>query len=245
MLAQAGEISLFLDFDGVIAELAATPDAVTVAPDMLARLQSLRSALAGAVAVVSGRDIATLDAFLAPVRLAVAGDHGNARRRADGRLLVLNKPAEAAATVVFSEISTEFANDPRIIVERKPSAVAVHFRLAPDREAACILAVGTAIQAFPELTLISGKMVVEARAEGANKGEALRGFMGEAPFAGRTPIFIGDDVTDEDGFAAAQAIGGAGIKVGEGDTVARFRIAATRDVPAILDTIIRHYGWVH
>ena len=243
LLDQAGEIALFLDFDGVIAELAPTPDAVAVAPSMLSRLQSLQSALGGAVAIVSGRDIATLDSLLAPLSLAVAGDHGNVRRRGDGELLTLNHRAGPAAAALYEELSALFAGDPRIVVERKPSAVALHFRLAPERAEECILAVMTAAESFPELTPISGKMVVEARAEGVSKGAAVLGFMSEAPFAGRTPIFLGDDVTDEDGFAAVQAIGGAGIKVGEGDTAARFRIGSTRDVPAILDAVIRRYGW--
>jgi trehalose 6-phosphate phosphatase len=243
LLQQAGEIALFLDFDGVIAELAPTPDSVVVAPGMIARLQSLSSALDGALAILSGRDIGALDALLAPLCLPVAGDHGNLRRRGDGRVLVANPEAEAAAEQLCEMLGAQFADDPRIIVEQKPSAVAVHCRLAPERADECIAAVLAAAKEFPALSVICGKMVVEARAKGASKGEALRAFMGEAPFAGRTPICVGDDVTDEDGFAAAQALGGAGIKVGEGKSEARFRIAGTAEVAAMLDLIVRRYGW--
>ncbi len=242
LLLMPGPVALFLDFDGVIAEIAPTPDSVVVTGAMLSQLQTVNSALDGALAVLSGREIDDLDARLAPLSLAVAGDHGNARRTANGQLSVLNELAGAAASAVFDELSGRFAADPRILVEKKPSAVAVHYRLAPERERDCIDAVTAAIRSHPELSLVAGKMVIEARATGANKGEALRDFMGEAPFFGRTPIFIGDDVTDEDGFAAVQQIGGVGIKVGEGETVAQYRIGGPREVAAILAAIIRQHG---
>jgi trehalose 6-phosphate phosphatase len=212
---------------------------------MIARLQTVCSALDGALAVVSGRDVATLDAFLAPLSLALAGDHGNVRRRGNGRTLVMNAAAAAAAAAVAATLRARFAGDSRIVVEAKPSGVAVHYRLAPERAEECRAAVEAAVAAFPEaLMLGTGKMVVEARARGAAKGDAVRAFMGEPPFAGRTPVFVGDDVTDEDGFAAAQQLGGIGIKVGPGGTLAHFRIDRTGDVPALLDAVIRHYGGV-
>jgi len=242
VLQRIPAIALFLDFDGVIAELAPTPDAVVVAPGMLARLQTASSALDGAMAVISGRHVAALDGFLAPLSLAVAGEHGNVRRRGNGQLVLMNPSAAAAAADVAVTLGARFADDPRIIVEAKPSGVAVHYRLAPERADECIAAVKAAVANSPDLLLGVGKMVVEARAAGASKGEAVRAFMSEAPFAGRTPLFVGDDVTDEDGFAAAQELDGIGIKVGEGKTLARFRIGDTADVPALLDAIIQRYG---
>jgi trehalose 6-phosphate phosphatase len=239
LLRAAGPIALFLDFDGVIAELAPTPDSVTVEAAMIGRLQSLNSALDGALAIVSGRDLAGLDALLAPLRLAAAGDHGNVRRSGNGQVRLANPAASTAAAAVSAALRDTFG-DPRIIVEHKASAVAVHYRLAPERQRECIVAVQAAIADAPALTLAFGKMVVEARAAGVSKGTAVRAFMQEPPFAGRTPLCVGDDVTDEDGFAAAQELGGAGIKVGPGETVAQFRIGATRDVPALLDALIRH-----
>lgn len=234
---------MFLDFDGVIAELAPTPASVAVPAPMIARLQSVNSALDGALAVISGRDIAGLDALLAPLVLAMAGDHGNVRRRGDGQTIVLNEPAARAAEELYDLLARRFEGDSRIIVEHKASAVAVHYRLAPERAGDCLEAVREAIATTPDLVLGRGNMVVEARARGATKGAAVHGFMGEAPFAGRTPVFIGDDLTDEDGFVAAQELGGMGIKVGDGDTVAQFRIGETAEVPALLDTIVRLKGW--
>jgi trehalose 6-phosphate phosphatase len=241
----AGPVALFLDFDGVIAEIAPTPDAVVVEPSTIARLQSLNSALDGALAIVSGRDIEAVDGLVRPLELAVAGDHGNTRRRPDGGLVVGNDEAMTAAAELSHYLLQRFAADPRILVESKPSAVALHYRLAPERSGECEAVLREALPHFPELSAIAGKMVIEARAEGATKGRAVRDFMAEVPFAGRAPLFVGDDVTDEDGFAAAQGLGGVGIKVGGGDTVAAYRIGSTRDVGPLLDTIIRRQGWTH
>ena len=238
LLRECGRIALFLDFDGVLADIAPTPDSVEVGSRTITRLQSLNSALDGALAVVSGREIEALDRLLAPLNLAIAGDHGNARRRADGATVLLNGAAIAAAAALYEEMAGRFGDDPRIVVEHKPSAVALHYRLAPERATECIEAMRAAVRLRPELSLIEGKMVVEGRAAGANKGAAIRGFMSEPPFEARTPVFMGDDLTDEEGFAVAQDFGGAGIKVGSGDTAAHYRIGDTADVGAVLDAVI-------
>lgn len=238
LLDRSGNIALFLDFDGVLAEIAPTPDSVEVTGQTIARLQSLNSALDGALAIVSGRDIAALDGFLAPLSLAVAGDHGNARRGSDGHMVFLNAGAGEAALALHEAMSARFGDDPRVVIEHKPSAVAVHYRLAPERSTECIEALSAGAAEWPQLSIIAGQMVIEARATGANKGVAVRGFMEQPPFTTRTPIFVGDDVTDEDGFIAAQDYGGAGIKVGFGDTAAHYRIGGTGEVGAVLDAIL-------
>jgi len=235
-------VAVFLDFDGVIAEIAPTPDAVVVDPQTISRLQSLRSALDGALAIVSGREIESIDELVRPIELAVAGDHGNTRRRVDGELVVTNGAALTAAASLHQHLIGIFGRDEAILVELKPSAVAVHYRLAPEREAECVAAVMEALPNYPALSPMTGKMVIEARAAGANKGMAVDDFMAEAPFSGRIPLFVGDDLTDEDGFAAVQALGGAGIKVGTGDTIAAYRIGSTGDVGSLLDAIIRAQG---
>ncbi len=239
LLIRSGPIALFLDFDGVLAEIAPTPEAVTVAPGVIARLQSLNSALDGAMAVVTGRSMADVDRFLAPLQLPVAAEHGNMRRSRDGRVVVLDEAAMQIVPDLAAELEHAFSGDDRIIVERKPSAVAVHYRLAPERATECFERVNDAVAARSGFSMVAGKMVIEARAAGADKGAAVRGYMQDEPFADRTPLFIGDDITDEDGFAAAQQLGGAGIKVGPGDTIANYRIPGTANVVAVLDAVIR------
>jgi len=239
LLFRSGPIALFLDFDGVLAEIAPTPEAATVPSGVIARLQTLHSTLDGALAVVTGRAMADVDRFLAPLHLPVAAEHGNMRRSRDGRVAVLNEAAMQDVPELAAELEHAFSADDRIIVERKPSAVAVHYRLAPERAAECFERVNAAVAARSGFSIVAGKMVIEARAAGADKGAAVRGFMQEAPFDGRTPLFIGDDITDEDGFAAAQQLGGTGIKVGPGDTAALYRIPGTRSLPAVLDAVIR------
>jgi trehalose 6-phosphate phosphatase len=239
LLNRFGPIALFLDFDGVLAEIAPTPDSVAVPATMIAQLQTLTSALDGAVAVVTGRAMADIDSHLAPLLLPVAADHGNARRTRDGHVVTLNAGVAALVPDFVAELRAAFANDTRILVEPKPSAVAVHYRSAPERADESVELVTRAASTRPGFSLVAGKMVIEARAAGVDKGSAVSGYMQDAPFLGRTPIFIGDDVTDEDGFAVAQELGGIGIKVGPGDTVAQYRIPATADVPAVLEAIIR------
>jgi trehalose 6-phosphate phosphatase len=191
------------------------------------------------MAVVTGRAMADVDRFLAPLQLPVAAEHGNMRRSRDGRVAVLNEDAMQDVPRLAAELEQAFGADDRIIVERKPSAVAVHYRLAPERAAECFEQVSAAVAARSGFSIVAGKMVIEARAAGADKGAAVRGYMQDEPFAGRVPLFIGDDQTDEDGFAAAQALGGTGIKVGPGDTVAHYRIPGAANVPAVLDAVIR------
>jgi trehalose 6-phosphate phosphatase len=238
LLNRLGPIALFLDFDGVLAEIAPTPDAVAVRPQVIARLQTLHSTLGGALAVVTGRAMDDVDRFLAPLVLPVAAEHGNARRNGDGSIAHLDDGATAFVPALAARLRSAFADDGRILVEQKSSAVAVHYRLAPERGRECAALVSAALGDQSGFAIIPGKMVVECRAAGADKGAAVLGYMQDPPFAGRSPVFIGDDVTDEDGFTAARQSGGVGIKVGPGVTVAAYRIPSTAHVPAVLDAII-------
>lgn len=214
--------ALFLDFDGTMVDLAPQPHAVQVPRSLLGTLQDLRSMLGGALAVISGRPIAQLDDFLQPLRLPAAGVHGAERRGADGHLHLLQTlpldHVEEAARVLA-------AQHEGLLVESKRGSLALHYRQAPHLEELCLRAMHDAVSESPGITLLRGKMVVEAKPGGASKGLAIEEFMGEAPFAGRTPVFIGDDVTDEAGFSAVQRLGGIGIKVGEGESLARQRVA--------------------
>lgn len=219
--------ALFLDFDGTVVDIAPQPHAVEVPQLLIGVLQDLHAYLHGAVAVISGRPIEQIDAFLHPLKLAVAGVHGAERRGADGRLHLLrthplDTVEEAACTLA--------ANHPGLLVENKRGSVALHYRQRPELAALCLQAMQDAVAASPGMTLLQGKMVVEAKPGGASKGHAIEEFLCEPPFAGREPVFIGDDVTDEAGFSTVQRLGGTGIKVGNGATVAWRRLA---DPPAL------------
>lgn len=228
-------LAIFTDFDGTLVEIAETPDAVEVAPGLTDRLDKAARDFDHALAVITGREIVDIDRFLSPLHLPVAGAHGAQRRRADGTLLDLDSEIGAAAEAIAEAVSPLVMAHPALILEPKDGAVALHYRQAPDLENDCLLIMQEAVADHPDFTLVPGKMVIEARPTGFDKGAALRAFMQEEPFLGRTPIFIGDDTTDEDAFRVAQELGGIGIKLGPGDTVARMRIADVASVHALLE----------
>ena len=152
----------------------------------------------------------------------MAGVHGAERRSASGELnLLATHPLDAVAAAAGALV----ARHPELLVESKRGSVALHFRRAPALEALCLQTMQEAVECSPGLTLLKGKMVVEAKPGGASKGKAIEAFLREPPFSGRTPVFIGDDITDEVGFSTVQRLGGLGIKVGEGNTVAWRRLA--------------------
>lgn len=215
--------ALFLDFDGTLAELAERPDAVSVPSDLITLLGNLADRLDGALAIVSGRPIDQIDHYLRPLQLPAAGVHGSERRRADGTL------QRAAAEIVDEEtvagLQALVDAHAGLLLERKTGALALHYRLAPEHEALCVAAMRR-IATRPGLTLLHGKCVLELKSADVGKGYAIGAFLREPPFGGRRPVFAGDDTTDEAGFAAVQAVGGVGIKVGAGDTVALERLAS-------------------
>ncbi|HSW19584.1 MAG TPA: trehalose-phosphatase [Ramlibacter sp.] len=216
------DCALFLDFDGTLVDIAPQPDAVVVPQGLVETLAHLQQFLGGAVAVISGRSIAQLDAFLRPLRLPIAGVHGAERRRIDGSLALLDTHPLERVEQAAQELARDHAG---LRIEAKRGSLALHYRNAPQLEALCVAAMQAAVDESPGLALLRGKMVVEAKPGGASKGHAINDFMSEPPFAGRTPVFIGDDVTDEVGFSAVQRRGGLGVKVGEGASVASHRMA--------------------
>ncbi|MBX3654022.1 MAG: trehalose-phosphatase [Ramlibacter sp.] len=213
--------ALFLDFDGSLVDLADQPESVVVPDSLGATLQSLSAYLGGALAVVSGRPIEQIDRFLAPLRLPVAGVHGAERRRADGSLALLPTFALDAVEQAAQALADRHTC---LRVEFKRGSVALHYRQAPELADTCLAVMQAAIDQSPGLTLLHGKMVLEAKPGGVGKGHAIDAFMDEPPFAGRQPLFVGDDVTDEAGFGAVQRHGGLGVKVGPGPTLARHRL---------------------
>jgi len=235
--AQAGAaplLAVFTDFDGTLVEIAETPDAVEVSPDLPEQLDRAARDFDHAFAVITGREIADIDRFLSPLHLPVAGAHGAQRRRADGTVLTLDPDIAAAAEAIAHAVSPLVVAHPNLILEAKDGAVALHFRQAPHLESECRLIMHEAIADQPAFSLVEGKMVIEARPTSFDKGSALRAFMQEEPFIWRLPIFIGDDTTDEDAFRVAQELGGIGIKLGAGETAARMRIADIASVHALL-----------
>ncbi|MBX3622816.1 MAG: trehalose-phosphatase [Rhizobacter sp.] len=215
------DCALFLDFDGTLVEIAAEPQSVQPAADLPEVLAGLNQRLNGALAVVSGRPIAEIDEQLQPLRLCVAGVHGAERRAADGyvRRMPVGLLDEAVALV-----AALCAQHPALRMERKPGAVALHYRQAPELEALCLATVEEAVQRSQGMALIRGKMVVEMKPGRATKGAAVRAYMDTAPFRSRRPWFFGDDVTDESAFEVVQAMGGVAVRVGEGETLATHRL---------------------
>jgi trehalose 6-phosphate phosphatase len=215
--------ALFLDFDGSLVDLAPLPEAVIVPSGLVATMDAINTYLGGALALISGRPIEQIDAFLHPLKLPAAGVHGAERRAADGTMVFLSThPLQRVEEAALSLASRY----PALRVENKRGSVALHYRQAPELERLCLETMQAAVEESPGLTLLRGKMVAEAKPGGASKGHAIEAFMREAPFAGRTPVFVGDDFTDEVGFSTVQHMHGLGIKVGEGATVAWQRLAS-------------------
>ena len=228
------QLAIFTDFDGTLVELAETPDQIDVPESLHFQLERAMRDLDSAFAVITGREISDIDRYLAPLHLAIAGAHGSQRRRADGVIETADPSTIMGAEEIAHAMAPLVEANPGLLLESKEAAVALHFRQAPELEDTVRMAMEEAVSGLSDFTLVPGKMVLEARPKSVSKGTALRAFMLEEPFVGRTPIFIGDDITDEDGFIAAQELGGVGIKLGEGETAARMRIADVASVLALI-----------
>lgn len=230
LLSTAGS-AVFLDFDGTLVDLAPTPDGVRLSPGVVEALALLAERHGGALALISGRPVAQIDAMLAPLVLPVAGVHGVERRGADGTFSVASTPD---VSPVLARAQALAAVHPGLLVEQKRGAVALHYRLAPELEQLCLQEMTAAVQACPGVLLLHGKMVLEAKPAATDKGGAIAAFMQESPFAGRRPVFAGDDTTDEAGFTFVQQAGGQGVKVGNGPSAAALRLASPGALRAAL-----------
>ena len=227
--------ALFLDFDGTLVAIAERPQDVRVPGWLVPTLHRLEQRQGGALALVSGRPISQLDAFLNPLRLMAAGAHGAERRGVSGQIerRLADPPAGVAALALA--LAADHAG---LLFESKPSGFSLHYRARPDLESMCRDALLAAVAAEPgadaEWGFLHGHCVFELKQRSVSKGTALRAFLAEPVFAGRLPIFVGDDVTDEDGIAAAQAAGGFGVRIGSGPSQAAYRLADTDAVAAWL-----------
>lgn len=224
--------SLFLDFDGTLVELASRPDGVEVGDELLDLLLAIQQTLEGRVALLSGRAVGNVGPLLNPVQLAMGGSHGLERVLPGGEPTLPPRPV--GLDQVIAALRKLETDHPGVLIEEKPAGVAVHYRRAPAAAEVCVAEAERAATAVG-MSVQHGKMVVELKPAGADKGTALRSFMSEKPFAGTRPIFIGDDLTDEHGFVAVREFGGAGVLVGpERATAASYRLEDVQAVRAWL-----------
>jgi len=226
-----GPVALFLDFDGTLVEIAKEPNLIEVSERLTERLQALAARVGGALALVTGRSIENLSAFLGPTHLFVAGSHGGHVVGPQGDTLRVPTPLPDD---IDEEIQA-FAREHELLLEQKSHGAALHYRARPELEKATQIFAET-LATRHNLATKAGKAVVEIVGKGIDKGGAVQLLVARAPFAGRTPIFIGDDITDEDGFAACDRLGGFGIRVGKRvPTAARYEFGSVEDVYAWLN----------
>jgi trehalose 6-phosphate phosphatase len=233
--APSRDWALFLDFDGTLVEIASQPDGVVVAPELPGLLARLHDALNGAVALVSGRGLDDLDRLLGRLPLAAAGQHGLERRDGTGRRTTAEIDRDAL-DVIQQALSRFVSSHPGTRLEPKGMTVALHFRNAPEAEEAARAATAGLMERYGAgFHVQEGKMVLEVKPKGSTKGTVVEQLLAEPPFAGRTPLFIGDDITDEDGFRIVNRLGGVSIQIGTRlPTEARARIPSVADLHAWL-----------
>lgn len=229
----APRYALYLDFDGTLVDIVATPEAVHVPTALPALLSGLAQLLGGALALVSGRDIALLDAKLSPLRLPAGGGHGAQLRLAPGGP-TLRAESSVVPAALRGQVAMLARSDPRLLYEQKDTSVALHFRAAPELESM----VRTRMQALaatdPLCEVLPGRMLFELKRRGFDKGTAVAALAAHPPFSARMPLVIGDDLTDEHAIAAAVRLGGVGIGVGRPLAGA----IATLDSPAHLRAVL-------
>ncbi|UMA65716.1 trehalose-phosphatase [Roseivivax marinus] len=227
--------AFFLDFDGTLAPIVDDPGGVHMPDDTRDAIRALQARTDRAVAVVTGRALVDLVPHLRGLELPLSGSHGHETWHpgdppvARSGIAPALEPAEARLRALAARHN--------LVLERKPGALTVHFRGMPHLEDIVRDAVGQEAERGDDLKALHGNMVAEVVLAAAGKGAAIRGFLDAAPFSGRRPVMIGDDVTDEDGFAAAQERGGFGIKIGAGDTCAHYRLGSVAALAEWLDAV--------
>ncbi|MBZ9789822.1 trehalose-phosphatase [Rhizobium sp. 3T7] len=234
VLSSPQDCALFLDIDGTLLDLAAVPDAIVMPPSLPAALYAAWQRLGGALALVTGRALAYADELFAPFRFPIAGLHGAELRWPDGR--IMKAETTAAFEALKAELRAATENLQGVLVEDKGAAVATHYRLVPQRQADVELIMERLqSKVGPNWTLQRGKMVLEIRPASADKGHAVETFLSMPPFAGRRPIAIGDDVTDEAMFRVANRFGGHSVRVGpSSDTAATLALPSASAVRELI-----------
>ena len=229
-------IALFLDIDGTLAEFQKVPEEVLPTVRRTSLLKRLAEAMHGRVALISGRALADMDRITESAITAASGVHGLEHRCSDGELRTApTHPGVAQAREAFQAFINAHAS---VVLEDKGLGLVLHYRTAPEL-AELANATAERVARATGLTLQKGDMMAEVRTPGADKGDALRAFMAEPAFKGSTPIYIGDDLTDEHAFEAARALGGYGVLVGrERTTAAQYRLSNVEAVMAWLDSFV-------
>ena len=234
--------ALFLDFDGTLVDIAPRPGEVCVEPGLIATLSRLKSATVnGALAIVTGRTLADIDHYLAPLQLIVASEHGahfristETEEEDDLTAAQSGHMSDAPLKAAALWLSSATASYPQLLLETKTSSLALHYRNAPQLESFCTALMQQLLDTLPDMALLHGKCVVELKPAAASKAQAVGRLMQWGCFRQRMPVFVGDDVTDEHAFIAVQQMGGIGVKVGRGESAARMRCESTAQVRAWL-----------
>lgn len=241
-------VALFLDVDGTLLGIRDDPADVRADAGMIGTLEECLDRLSGAMALVSGRSVAELDRIFAPAVFPAAGAHGTELRDPRGKTLKAAHPP--LPPEIWVSLEAFAGRQDGLLLERKPGGASLHYRRAPALEAECRQLVETLLGRLGDrFRLIAGKMVFEIAPRAHDKGAAIRSFLEEPPYARRTPVFLGDDVTDEDGFRVVNAVGGMSIRIGDIQaSAARYRLPGVAAVmPWLREAILagapaQHYG---
>ena len=241
-------VALFLDVDGTLLEIRNNPSDVSADASLVGLLEACFESLGGALALVSGRSVAEVDRIFAPAVFPVAGAHGAELRIDGGEIVtVAHDPLPEDALAPIRALAAAHEG---LLLEHKRGGVSLHYRRAPELESECRELVTRVMADIGDsFRLIAGKMVFEVAPCAYDKGAAIRTFLENSPFAGRVPIFLGDDVTDEDGFRVVNELSGMSIRIGDIErSAARYRlddVAAVRpwlNHALLVDQYRQHYG---
>ena len=215
LVPHLSQSAILLDIDGTLLDLAPTPREVWVPPGLAKTLNRLHERTSGALALVSGRSLNDIDLIFAPEQFPAVGGHG-----AEMRVSADSESVATHAPPLDKELKRRLAAiaklSPGILLEDKGYSLALHYRLAPHAEKAIYAAVSLIRADLPNapIEVLPGKCVCEIKHSGFTKASGVRELMTHAPFEGRQPLFIGDDVTDESVFAIMPDYDGFAFSVG-------------------------------